>query len=462
MKHLILLISLIFILCACASKRYVKKASLLENSGLYSDAANNYFNSLQKNINNIDAKLGLKRTGQLVLDDKIENFKSLYQNGSAKEAVYAYRSAEDYLKKIQGVGIKLIFPEEEKNYYREVEDTYLNQIYGEAIKALQLDQFTNSEKLLAEILTINNNYKDAKSQWIVAKYEPIYRTANEQLNNNMYRSAYFTFKTITDHVKTYENSLELMNYSLKQAKVTIYISAVSTNLSAYQTIASQLNNKIIKGITDIQSPLYEVVGASVTSSQSNTAKLKAFMLDRTKGVENEITIPDSKALFEASIQKYTKDNGRLVKTEKKGYLKRTETYMDKTTQQKKTRTVYDKVKYYEYYLERKANLTVSYSMKRRDRDEIIISNAFNKEEKDIIHYAYFEGDYKKIVPGTWKYQTKSNAADKVYDDASSVNKLRQLFEGNRTAKTLTQLENTLMNNCVAQITQEIKNYQPEN
>lgn len=184
----------------------------------------------------------------------------------------------------------------------------------------------------------------------------------------MYRSAYFTFKTITDHVKTYENSLELMNYSLKQAKVTIYISAVSTNLSAYQTIASQLNNKIIKGITDIQSPLYEVVGASVTSSQSNTAKLKAFMLDRTKGVENEITIPDSKALFEASIQKYTKDNGRLVKTEKKGYLKRTETYMDKTTQQKKTRTVYDKVKYYEYYLERKANLTVSYSMKRRDRE----------------------------------------------------------------------------------------------
>lgn len=134
MKHLILLISLIFILCACASKRYVKKASLLENSGLYSDAANNYFNSLQKNINNIDAKLGLKRTGQLVLDDKIENFKSLYQNGSAKEAVYAYRSAEDYLKKIQGVGIKLIFPEEEKNYYREVEDTYLNQIYGEASK----------------------------------------------------------------------------------------------------------------------------------------------------------------------------------------------------------------------------------------------------------------------------------------------------------------------------------------
>ncbi|WP_430931666.1 hypothetical protein [Saccharicrinis sp. 156] len=461
MKQLLLLFCLMVIVGGCASKRYVKKASLLENSGLYADAADNYFSSLRKNINNIDAKLGLQRTGQLVLEDKIENFKAQYQSGSAKDAVYAYRAAENYYKKLQGVGIKLLFPEEEKSYYQEVEDTYLNQLYGNAVKALSLEQFAGSEKQFSEILSINGNYKDAKSKWVVAKYEPLYRKGNEQMNNNMYRSAYYTFKGIIDGVSTYQNSLDLMNKSLDYAKVTIYISSVNTNSSSYKTIASQLNNKVVKGINDINSPLYEVVGAG-SSASTSTNNFKAFLLDRTKGVESKVSIPDSKALFEAYVQKYSRDNGRLVKTEKRGYLKRVEKYEDATTKLTKERTIYDKVKYYEYNLTRKASLTVSYSMKRRDRDEVAVSNVFNKEETDIIMYADFEGDYKELVPGTWKYQTKDHDTDKVYDNAISVDKLHQLFESHKTAKTLTELENTLMDNCVAQITGEIINYKPEN
>ncbi len=462
MKKILLLLSLVLILAGCASKRFVKKGLLLENSGLYADAAEQYYNSLLKNINNIDAKLALQRTGQLVLEDKIENFKNQYQSSTAKDAVYAYRDADAYFKKLQKVGIKLLFPEEQTSYYKEVEDKYLNQIYSEASKALGLDQFSTSEKQFAEILTINPNYKDAKSKWTIAKYEPQYRKGNELMTNNMYRSAYFIFKKIIDETNTYENSLELMNTSLSQAKVTIYISPVNTNYSSYRTIAGQLNSHIVKGINSIKSPLYEVVGTGTTASSNANPFSKAFKYDRTKGVVNSLPKHNAKTVFSSYINKYYTNKGRLFKSEKHAYLKRTEEYIEKETRLRKTRVVYDKVKYYEYRLERKVRLNVGYEMKRTDRNELAVSNGFNKETIDAIHYAEFEGDYKNLVPGTWKYIDKDTEEDKIYDNSTAINRLRKVFEGRKTAKSVSELESTLMSACVSQIVKDIKNYQPEN
>ncbi len=194
MKQLVLLLSITLIFTACASKRYLKKGLELENSGLYSDAANQYYNSLLKNINNIDAKIGLQRTGQLVFDDYIEKFKNQYSNGTTKDAVYAFLNAENYYSKIKKVGLNLIFPEEQRSYYKEVEDVYLSSLYKDAIKALELEEFASSEKIFSEILSLNNNYKDAKSKWIIARYEPIYREGVQLMNSDMFRSSYFTFK----------------------------------------------------------------------------------------------------------------------------------------------------------------------------------------------------------------------------------------------------------------------------
>ena len=462
MKNLLILLTLVFVLGGCASKRFVKKASMLENSGLYADAADNYFNSLKKNINNIDAKLGLKRTGQLVLDEKIEKFKSQYQSGNAKDAVYAFKSAESYLNKVQGVGIKLIFPEEQRTYYTEVEDTYLNKLYGDASRALSLEEFSAAEEQFDEIISINATYKDSRSKWIIAKYEPLYRQGNEQMGNEMYRSAYLTFKEIIDGVKTYENSVELMNQSLEEAKVTIYVSSVNTKYSSYKTIAGLLTNKVVKGINGINSPLYEVVGTGTAIKSSSDSFSKAYLYDRTKGVANSRVMPDSKAILVTDLQKYAKKDGKLVKTEKHAYVKRTVEYTDEETKLKKTKTVYDKVKYYEYTLNRSVSLTVGYAMNRTDREELAVSDSFNKEEVEELHYATFDGDYKKLVPGTWKYLSKESDSDKVYDSASAISKLRKLFEAEKTPRTISEMENTLMDDCVSQMTVQIQNYKPEN
>ncbi len=467
-KYIIFFLSILLIFSGCASKRYLKKGLELENSGLYSDAANQYYYSLQKNINNIDAKIGLQRTGQLVLDDYIEKFKNQYQNGTSKDAVYAFVKAESYHNKIKKVGLNLIFPEEQRSYYKEVEDLYLSSLYSDAMKALELDEFASSEKVFSEILSLNANYKDAKSQWIVAKYEPIYREGKQQMETEMYRSAYFTFKSIIDKVKIYEDALELMNQSLNEAKVTIAVTDFEFAYSSYKNIAGTLKSKLVNGINGINSPLYEV--ASLSSKETNpfvnsvsaSSQSKAIERDRNADLVKNYETSKAKAILGGKIQNYKVYNGKLYKKEKHGYLRKSVSYIDDETGEEKKKTVYDKVKYYEYEMTRYVSVSIEYAMKRNDRDEVPISNVYSHKEEDKLHYVVYEGDYKKLVPGYWKYSTKDSSEDYINKDTSAAINLHALVKNKRSAKSTSELQSSLVDKCIKTIVSEIKNYKPEN
>ncbi len=457
MHKLIFLFVFLLILTGCASKRYVKKAMELENSGLYSSAADQYYNSLTKNINNIDAQIGLQRTGQLVLDDYIDKFKSQYQNGTAKEAVYAFKNAENYYQKLQKVGMNLIFPEEQSVYYQEMEDTYLSKLYQEGSKALSLEEFESSEPIFAEILTLNESYKDARSKWVIAKYEPIYRAGNQLMSSQMYRSSYLSFKKIVDEVGTYENSIDLMNETLDKAKVTILIPDVSYRNEAYQTLAVKLKSKVVNGINNMNNPLYEVVSAVENDKNLFTQRYGAFA--NNTGYDAQV---DAKAVLQAKVINYGIHSSRLIKNEKRGYLKNTVEYEDAVTHETKKKTVYDKVIYYEYEMERSVSVTVEYAMNRKDRDELAVSNVFDKQETDRIYYATYEGDYRKLVPGYWKYANKESSEDYINKNSAEVNDLRALMKERKTVKSIHELEMSLIDGCVELITSDISNYTPEN
>ncbi len=467
MKQLVLFLSILLVFTACASKRYLKKGLELENSGLYSDAANQYYNSLVKNINNIDAKIGLQRTGQLVLDDYIEKFKNQYNNGTSKDAVYAFINAENYYNKIKKVGLNLIFPEEQRSYYKEVQDIYLSSLYEDAIKALELEEFASSEKIFSEVLSLNNNYKDAKSKWIIAKYEPVYREGKQQMNSDMFRSSYFTFKNIIDNVKVYEDALELMNTSLERAKLTIAVKNFEIPYSSYETVSVSLKSKLINGINNLNSPLYEVVSNTVKqndpfSSVNGVSSPIAIEKDRDSGLVKNYTGVNTKAVFTGKVLNYKVYNGKLAKREKRGYLERTVEYVDKETGEKKKKKEYDKVKYYEYEMTRYVSMSFEYNMKRTDRVEVPLSNVFTDQETDELHYVVYEGDYKKLVPGYWKYTSKDSSEDYISNNSTAINNLRDLVKSNRTAKSSSELQKDLIDKCVHTIVSEISNYKPEN
>ncbi|MCU4157555.1 hypothetical protein J1N10_16375 [Carboxylicivirga sp. A043] len=461
MKQLLPILIGLILLSSCASKRNYNKAQKFDEAGLYTDAATLYYKSLKSNKNNIDAKLGLQRTGQLVLEDKVEVFQNQYNNGTAKDAVYAYREAESYYNQLSALGVKLILSEEQKEYYLEVKDKYLDILYQHGMKALNLEEFKNAENQFSEILSIDKNFKDVQSQWLTAKYEPIYRHGNELIQSEQFRSAYADFNTINTGTKGYKNSIELQNQCLDKAKVTVAVLPFSYKYRNYRNYTSTVKESVVAEISKIKSPFYQTVSDEAIQTLPDWTKTKDPSL-ALKYAKQFGTNFEAKTILSARIDVYKKTQGQLQKKEKKGYLKQLVIVTNPETELKEEKVKYTKVRYYEYEQENSVAISLSYDLDRIDKDEKAFADTYYGEKKDKVHYAKFDGDYKQLVAGTWKYIDKESSTDQVYDSDEANRQLRALFKNKKDIQSLASLENNLLKECAQHVSKNLTDYKPEN
>ncbi|HKK10934.1 MAG TPA: hypothetical protein VJ939_08855 [Bacteroidales bacterium] len=102
---LILFTAILLIFSGCASKRLTKKGQEHQKAGFYEQAASYFYEALQKNDDNLDAKIGLRNTGQQVLEDQLEEFYTAYQNQKTDKAVWTYLEARNYYEKVNQMGV---------------------------------------------------------------------------------------------------------------------------------------------------------------------------------------------------------------------------------------------------------------------------------------------------------------------------------------------------------------------
>ena len=97
--YLIFLFFVILTGAACTgSKSYSKKALKLQEAGLNDEAAKFYLYALQRNHKNVEAKIGLKQTGQKQIESTLNDFYKAYSVSNYKDAVYIYQKALSYKK----------------------------------------------------------------------------------------------------------------------------------------------------------------------------------------------------------------------------------------------------------------------------------------------------------------------------------------------------------------------------
>ena len=126
-----LALALLVVSCS-GSKSFSKKAEKLDEAGLYAEAADMYLQSAQRNIKNIDAKIGLKKTGQQVLNDKLSVFfKNMAMGDSKGEAVSAYLEAKRYQEQVQRLGVVLEVPDHYKADFDRVKGEHLVDLYDQ-------------------------------------------------------------------------------------------------------------------------------------------------------------------------------------------------------------------------------------------------------------------------------------------------------------------------------------------
>ncbi|MBP7463060.1 MAG: hypothetical protein KA793_01915 [Bacteroidales bacterium] len=440
---ILLIIGMAVLATACLSSRMTKKGAKMEEAGMYADAADYYYQAVVAKSSNVEAKMGMKRTGQRVLDKKLSAFNKSYNEGNNQEAVYNFKDADDYFNKITAIGVELNFPAFYREYYDEVKDIYLADKYLEASKLLESEKFPEAEKLFREITTLQPNYKDAKEKLGIAQYEPVYRQAQLKFDNKLYRSAYYLYDKIINEYGNYKDSYDLKAESLKKATLNLVIFPVE-NKTTSRDIESGLEALIYKSIQEKQNPFIKLMEAPTQSNQMNSATARSAA---------DISLY-------TSITAFAYDKGTLKETEKRGYIKKLRQVKDEAGNVK-TVTDYEKVIYKEYSMGRSVKISFTYKLVKSKTGEIISTNSHTFISEDNIVYADYGGDKKNLIPGYWKNSGSASSEDVVNDNPKDIKALQDLLNGRRVIKDYNTLNGEAMTVAAGKVADAVNTYDPE-
>lgn len=453
---LTVLVAAIFLSSGCASKKYAKRGDKYEQAGMWELAAESYMRSLSAKCDNIDAIVGLKRTGQKVIDDRCYKMFKAYESDQLKETVYGYLDVLDFQRKAASFGAELTISDMATDYFKDAKPKYLEKVYAESQQLMEAEKFSQAESLLKEIQIIEPEYGNVQEMLKVSKCEPLYRQGKEYMAGGLNRKAYANFDKIIKEHNSYKDSKELKEEALQKALITIKVDEFKYSVGKKE-LATKLQGSVVSNLNALNNPFIKVVDTDNMQQIIDEQRRNV-----TVGSDMQIgKILGAKAILSASVVEFDQSAGKLQKAEKRGYLKEVKTVKNKTTGADEKVVSYKKVVYYTYNIKNSAVVSLKFQLLSVETGAVMVSDVIREAMEDEANYATFDGDDDKLVPGNWLSLSKDSPKDYVSDNSSEVSALRNLLRAKKEVSAVDQLVEKAIANIANKTAQKINKYNPE-
>ncbi len=396
--HLVL-IAAAFSLVACSgSKSFAKKGAKLDEAGLYAEAASMFEQSAQRNLKNVDAKIGLKKTGQMLLNDKLSAFFKAMAMGTAKgEAVAAYLDAKAYQERIGRLGVVLEIPDHYKSDFERVKGEYLVDLYNEGQGLMAKEDYKGAEAVFAKIARLEPNYKDANSLQSIAYLEPLYRQGRLDLDAGSFRKAYGALDKVVAKDASYKDAAALRQECLTRGQYIIAVLPFTSD-GKRPDVAAKLQAHAISALTGTGDPFLRVV------DRENMDRILEEQRLSLSGVVDEQTavragnLLGAHAILVGSLADYREETGNLRRSTKDGFESYRVQQVNKETGEKYYVTKYKPVRYSEYYQENKAYVSFNFRLVSLETGEVLASQVVDRQSDDHAYYATYDGNRDLLFP----------------------------------------------------------------
>ena len=452
----ILYLFAIFLVSCTGTKKMTKKAMAFEEQGMYHEAADYFLDALRRKSSNIDAAMGLKRTGQLVLDDVLAAFFKTHTAKDYKTSVYTYLKAVNWKSDAGFYKVNLEIPGYYRDYYTEDLGFYLTSIYDKALSFLDKEDFDQGLSYLDEILSLDPTYKDVAELKTYARLEPIYRKGTLALENKKFRKAYYLFaKTIA-----YKDSEELKEYALKEAQYPIAMlpfENATSSVNTHKSFESQFLNLFIKN----KNPFIKIIDRVHIETVLNEQELGISGLVDSQTAARAGDLFGAKALLVGRLvsldAKYTKP--KAIK--KKGWESFKQKKYNAATKEYDLVTKYTKVKYNEFQGRVYVNVTIEYKLISTETGEILATNLMSDKREDSVKYIEYDGNTKNLFSGSWVSKEEVSESDHINKSYNDRKKIQNLLKANKNLRTKEDLQSVAFKNVSNKAVSEINKYNPE-
>ena len=133
---LFLLLAVLIVACN-GSKAYTKKAAKLAAAGIHKEAIEYYIQALNRDRSNVEAQIGLRKSGEEVMSKYQSKFFKEYNSSNYKSAVYTYIEIQGFKKKIDAYNTEINVPNHLVEDYNNAKKEYLEEEFEMANKLMK-------------------------------------------------------------------------------------------------------------------------------------------------------------------------------------------------------------------------------------------------------------------------------------------------------------------------------------
>ena len=452
-----------FCITACnGPKSLTKKGNKFAEAGIHDQAIEYYIKALKKKRSHVDAQVGLVNSGRAILNQYTSTFFKAYSTGDNKTAVYTFLEMENFVHRVSKFTSQISIAQSYADDFEDAKKNYLEEKFNEANELIAEDKFNAASTIFHEIEKIEPAFEgqDFDALKEMALLEPRYRKGTKYLNNDQNRLAYGEFLFITKNNQSYKDSRFKLTDALENAQYPIGVlkfKNFSLDKSASEYISSEISDQILKS----SNPFVKLI------DRSNTDKIVKEQMMNMNGLTNgEVEIESgalvgAKAFLAGTVLKVSKTSqaprAKKVKAYSSYRVKKYDPVKDRTYYEVK----YKKTSYYEYKGYNQVVISFKYQLISTETGQILLSDVIEKTAKSEVNYAKYEGNYKNLVPGYWKYLNTSSTTDKVVTRSNSVRKLKAKFSANSTLTPTTTLQSGLQTQIAKRASSSILQFNPE-
>lgn len=442
----LLFFSLFILLQSCSgTKKYAKQALQFEAAGMYQDAAKNYLESLRRDPNNIEARIGLRSNGKKVFQDYLDDFFVAKATGENKKAVYAYLDAQKYAEILDKYNIEVEEPAYIKNDFELLKQEYLEKQYNEGKMLMGQEQYGAAEKLFTEINSLEPAYKDVANLKQIAYIEPYYKQALEAYSNESYVKAYYIMDNIIAKDPNYKDVKSMREDCLELGLFTIAILGID-NVTGDNVIGHKIQATLLTELTKNTNPFIKIIDRENMESilEQQRLNLSGAIDENTAAEVGELL--GAKAVVSGRIIERQMTTGKTTTFNRNGYQAYSVKQFNKVTQKDEYITKYKKVGYKEYYQMNEVKLSYQLQVTSLETGEIIFSRVFDQDRNDAMHFAIYDGDSRYLYP-----ESKGNVSLNQNEKRS----LDRLLNSPRELQSSTELMNDLLNSSASYFSSDI-------
>ena len=442
----IFLILLGIIFSCSASKRLYEKGLKLESEGMYKEASNFYYESLKKDIKNIDAAIALKKVGFRIYQDYMDELSEANKREFHKDAVYAYLNAEEFRQKLSSVNVNISKDKVGEMNYKESKEKYSEILIEKSNNLLAEEKFKEAEVHLNELVKLNPENQNIQEMRAMAYSEPIYREGLKNMESDQNRKAYYNFSKITN----YKDSKELQKLSQEKATFKIAIIPIVNN-TPNKNVSNKLYGYIFKDILNKKNPFLQLLDQKQVRSilSDKGINIESFNNNNQKFLNTMAQVFGVNAFLRSEVTSVDYNKEELKPRDRFAYNRFVKTI---TSEGKKKELVrYQKATYKEYNASNSIYISFNFSLISKE-GQILISDAISKKTSSSVHYANYKGDYRKLYP---QYKGQPSI------DKAMRKELHSLFSANRRLRSNIELENENVIYLSRKLANKVISYNPE-